>query len=151
MRSVSIAIALATTIVLGLAAGSAVAAPNQAIGDRLDLRIGDQSFPGSTPFHIDHGFLHESGDRSIGLSDFVLDMDGTVLVADFVQRAPAIEPGPSFAQLWFYNFPSGLTGTHVFTRHYFSACDNDAVACDGNRINTPVEVLSVSATVTFTP
>jgi hypothetical protein len=50
-----------------------------------------------------------------------------------------------------YNFPSGLTGTHEFTRHYFDACDNDAVSCDGNRINTPVEVLAVSATVTFTP
>ena len=150
MRSSSIAVALATTLMLGLTAAPAVAAPGQAVGDRLDLRLGDQTFPASTPFHIDHGFLHESGDRSIGLSDFALDMDGTVLVADFVERAPALDSGVSFSELWFYNFPSGLTGTHEFTRHYYQACDNDAVSCDGNRINTPVEVLAVTATVTFT-
>jgi hypothetical protein len=151
MRNRSIAIALVATFLLGLAAAPVMAARDQAVGDRLDLRLGDQSFPASTPVHIDHGFLHETGDRAIGLSDFVLDMDGTVLTADFVQREPALQAGDSFSQLWFYNFPSGLTGTHEFTRHYFNACDNDAISCDGNRINTPVEVLAVSATVTFTP
>jgi hypothetical protein len=151
MRRSSIAFALATMFVLGLTAGPAMAAPRQPVGDRVDLRIGDQTFPASTPFHIDHGFLHETGERAIGLSDFVLDMDGTVLTADFVERAPALDSGVTFSELWFYNFPSGLTGAHTFTRHYFNACDNDAVPCDGNRINTPVEVLAVSATVTFAP
>ena len=37
----------------------------------------------------------------------------------------------------------------MFTRHYFEACNNDTVECDGNRINTPVESFTVSATVTF--
>lgn len=146
-----IAFAMATTFLLALAAAPVMAAQGQAVGDRLDLRLGDQSFPASTPFHIDHGFLHETPDHAIGLSDFVLDMDGTDLVADFVQRDPARDSGVSFSQLWFYNFPSGLTGTHVFTRHYFVACDNDAIPCDGNRINTPVEVQTDTATVTFTP
>ena len=150
MRSASFALALATTIMLGLTVVPAMAAKDQAVGDRIDLRIGDQTFPASTPFHIEHGFLHETGDRAIGRSDFVLDMDGTALAADFVERAPAIESGLSFSEVWIYNFPTGLTGSHEFTRHYFQACDNDEVSCDGNRINTPVEVLTVSATVTFT-
>jgi len=46
---------------------------------------------------------------------------------------------------------AGLTGTHEFTRHYFEACNNDTVPCDGNRINTPVEDFTATAIVTFTP
>ena len=151
MRHLSIALALATTVLLSLfAAPSTAAARDQALGDRLDLRDGNQSFPASTPFHIDHGFAFTIGDNTIGLSDFVLDMDGTPLTADFVRRNP-VGDGITVSKLWYYNFPSGLTGTHEFTRHYFEACDNDTVPCDGNRINTPVEDFTVSAVVTFTP
>jgi hypothetical protein len=149
-RHFSIALVLATTVLLPLFAGPSMAARNQAVGDRLDLRAGDQTFPASTPFHIDHGFAFTIGDNTIGLSDFVLDMDGTPLAADFVQRTP-VGDGITVSKLWFYNFPSGLTGTHEFTRHYFEACNNDTVSCDGNRINTPVEDFTASAVVTFTP
>ena len=77
MRRMPIALALATTLLLGLTAAPSMAAPkNQAVGDRLDLRAGDQTFPASTPFHIDHGFAFTIGDKTIGLSNFVLDMDG---------------------------------------------------------------------------
>ena len=123
--------------------------PPRPVGDRLNLLDGDQTFAASTPFHIDHGFGHEVGDTAIGLSDFMLEMDGTVLTADFVQHGSLGGDGFTFFELWFYNFPAGLTGPHVFIRHYFQACNNDTVLCDGNRINTPVEVLSVPATVTF--
>lgn len=151
MRHTRIALALATTLLLGLTAVPVMAVPNQAVGDRVNLLLGDQSFPASTPFHIDHGFGHEVGDNTIGLSDFVLDMDGTTLTADFVQYGSLGGDGLTFFKLWYYNFPSGLTGIHVFTRHYFEACDNDEVSCDGDRINTPVEFFTVSTTVTFTP
>ena len=151
MRRSTIALALATALILGLTAAPAMAVRNQAVGDRVNLLDGDQTFPASTPFHIDHGFGHEVGDTAIGLSDFMLDMDGTVLNADFIQRGSLGGDGLSFFELWFYNFPSGLTGSHVFTRHYIQACNNDTVPCDGARINTPVETLTVSATVTFTP
>jgi hypothetical protein len=46
MRRLPIALALATTILLGLTAASSMAAPrNQAVGDRLDLRAGDRTSP----------------------------------------------------------------------------------------------------------
>jgi hypothetical protein len=151
MRRPAIAFVMATAVLLGLSAALTFAAPrNQPIGDRIDLRDGDQSFPASTPFHIDHGFVFLVGDRTIGLSTFVLDMDGTPLTADFVRRSP-VGDGATVSEVWYYNFASGLTGTHEFTRHYLQACDNDVVPCDGNRINTPMETLAVSATVTFTP
>ena len=151
MRRLPIALALATICLLGLTVAPSMAAPrNQAVGDRLDLRDGDQDFPASTSFHINHGFLFTIGDRTIGLANFVLDMDGTPLTADFVRWAPAGD-GFTVNEFWYYNFPTGLTGVHTFTRHYFTACDNDAVPCDGNRINTPLETQTNSATVTFTP
>ncbi len=151
MRQLPIALALASTLLLGLSSAPSLAAPgNVPIGDRVDLRDGDQDFPASTPFHIDHGFVFAIGDRTVGLSRLVIDMDGTPLTADFVRRSP-VGDGFTVSELWYYNFPSGLTGTHEFTRHYFQACDNDTVPCDGARINTPVEDLTASATVTFIP
>ena len=151
MRRLPIALVIATTLLLGLtAAPSMAAARNQAVGDRLDLRGGDQAFPASTPFHIDHGFVFAVGEKTIGLHKFVLDMDGTTLSADFVLRS-YVGDGSTISELWYYNFPAGLTGVHEFTRHYFGACDNDAIPCDGNPINTPVETQTNSAVVTFTP
>jgi len=151
MRHLSIALVMSTTLLLGLTAAPSMAAPkDQPVGDRVDLRAGDQDFPASTPFHIDHGFVFTIGDKTIGLTSFVLDMDGTPLTADFIRRAP-VGDGFTVSELWYYNFPAGLTGDHEFTRHYFLACNNDSVPCHGNRINTPVEVLTESAVVTFTP
>jgi len=151
MRRLPIALALATTLLVGLTAAPSMAAPRfQVVGERLDLRLGDQTFPASTPFHIDHGFVFGSGARTIGLDYFVLDMDGTDLTADFIQWS-YVGDGNTVSELWYYNFPAGLTGVHEFTRHYFVACDNINLPCDGNRINTPVEDFTASATVTFAP
>ena len=151
MRRLPIALVVATALLLGLTAAPSVAAPrNQAVGDRLNLLNGDQDFPSSTPFHINHGFGFAIGDRTIGLAKFVLDMDGTDLTADFVRWAPSGD-GFTVNEFWYYNFPAGLTGVHEFTRHYFTPCDNVNVSCDGNRINTPIETFTASAEVTFTP
>jgi hypothetical protein len=151
MRRSPIAFALAITVLLGLTVAPSMAAPtNQAVGDRLNLLDGDQAFPASTPFHINHGFVFTIGDKTVGLANFVLDMDGTDLTADFVRWSP-VGDGFTVNEFWYYNFPAGLTGDHVFTRHYFTACDNIDAPCDGNRINTPVETFTVSAVVTFTP
>jgi hypothetical protein len=153
MRRLPIALALATTLLLGLTAAPSMAAPkDQAIGDRVDLRAGNQTFPASTPFHIDHGFVFTIGDNTIGRSNFVLSMDGTDLTADFIRRSSStVGDGFTVNELWYYNFPVGLTGVHTFTRHYFVACDNIDAPCDGNRINTPIETQTNSAVVTFTP
>jgi hypothetical protein len=107
MRRLPIALALATTFLLGLTAAPSVAAPrHQAVGDRVDLRAGDQTFAASTPFHIDHGFAFLIGDNTIGLDNFVLDMDGTDLTADFIKWSP-VGDGASVSEVWYYNFPAG--------------------------------------------
>jgi hypothetical protein len=151
MRRLPIALALATTLLMGLTATpSAAAARLQPVGERLDLRDGDQDFPASTPFHINHGFLFVSSDNRIGLKNFVLDMDGSPLTADFILWSRV---GGDFTvdEQWYYNFPSGLTGVHEFTRHYLEACDNVVIDCEGNPIHTLMETFTASAVVTFTP
>jgi hypothetical protein len=151
MRRLPITLALATTLLLGLTAAPAIAAPRfQVVGERLDLRAGDQIFPASTPFNIEHGWIFEPSSKVIGLAGFVLDMDGTPLTADYI-RWFHIGDGLTVGEFWFYNFPAGMTGTHEFTRHYFEPCNNISVPCDGNRINTPVETVTLSAVATFAP
>ena len=150
MRRLPIALALVTTILLVLTAAPSLAASKQvAVGDRLNL-ISDTTFPALTPFHINHGFGFEISDNTIGLSNFVLDMDGTPLTADFIRWSPGGD-GVKSVKFWYYNFPAGLADVHTFTRHYFQACDNQDVPCDGARINTPVETLTLDTVVTFTP
>jgi hypothetical protein len=152
MRRIPIALALTTTLLLALTADPAVAAPRfQVVGERLDLRAGEQNFPASVPFHINHGFVFPVGDNKRGLDKFTLDLDGTPLTADYIRRSPIGSDGLTVDEQWYYNFATGLTGAHEFIRHYFTACDNIDVSCDGNRINTPVETFTASAVVTFTP
>jgi hypothetical protein len=139
------------TLLLGLTAAPSMAASRfQVVGERLDLRDGDQTFPASTPFHIDHGWVFEPGNKAVGLAGFVLDVDGTPLTADVIQWSH-VGDGFTAQELWYYNFPAGMTGTHLFTRHYFQPCDNVSVPCDGNRINTAVETFTASAEVIFAP
>lgn len=152
MRRLPVALVLAITVLLVTTVMPSIAAPRfQVVGDRLDLRAGDQSFPASVAFHIDHGFVFNRGDRTIGLSNFVLDVDGTPLTASYVRWSQVGTDGLTVNEQWYYNFPAGMTGTHEFTRHYFNACDDIAVPCDGNRINTPVETFTAAAVVTFSP
>ena len=159
MRRLTVALVLATTLLFGLTASPLLARSDASVptvGDRLDLRLGDQDFPASTPFYIAHGFIIGIDSKASGRYAFVLDLDGTALAPDFfrvseiVSNPNAID-GILAQELWYYNFPDGLTGIHEFTRHYFAPCDNISVSCDGNPINTPVEYFTASAVVTFTP
>jgi hypothetical protein len=150
MRRLPIALALAMTLVLALTVASAMAATkNQPAGDRISLFDGDQSFPASTAFHVDHGFLFENGvvEKAIGKASFALDVDGAPQKFDFAQVTHP--DGFQLSKLWFYNFPAGMTGSHIFTGHWYQACDNDTIPCNGSRMNTVVEVLTETISVDF--
>ena len=150
MRGVPVALALAMTLLLGaVVAPASAASSNQPAGDRISLFDGAQSFAANTAFHVDHGFLFENGvlEKAIGVSVFRLEVDGSPVAANFFQATHV--DGFQLSKLWYFNFPAGKTGVHTFTGHWLSACDNDAVPCGGARINTAVEVQTLSATVTF--
>jgi len=151
MRRVPIALALAMTLILGIGLAPTMAAnKHEPAGDRISLLDGDQSFPANTAFHINHGFCVESSDtpKTIGRLRFDLDVDGVPQGANFfdIERAD----GCTVVKFWYFNFPAGMTGTHVFTGHWYAPCDNDAVPCGGAKLHTVVDDGSLSITVDFT-
>ena len=151
MRRVPIALALAMTLILGLTIAPTMAANKHVpAGDRISLFDGDQSYPASTAFHINHGFCIETPDRSktIGRYQFDLDVDDVPQTANFFDIEQS--DGCTVVKFWYFNFPAGMTGIHVFTGHWFVPCDNDAVPCGNAKMSTAVEDSSQSITVTFT-
>ena len=148
MRRLSIAL-VATTLLVGLATAPVTAATKQPVGSRINLFLGNQAFAASTAFHIDDGFgfADTSTVDAIGKYSFALDVDGGPRAADFIQRSQS--SAFELLELWFFNFASGLTGTHTFTGHFFEPCNGGSVPCNGNRIHTPVETLTLSAIVAF--
>lgn len=148
------------SVMLALLALMIVAAPVSAGGKE---RVGNpilvwgypQSYPAGQPFHIAHGwgFLLPD-DVPLGRYMFLLDMDGTYLAWDFVDRR-ASGGGSNPMWKWVYNFPAGKTGTHTFTGHWLAPC---RLAVEGYGYPgpcptpfEPVEVLTMSSEVTFTP
>ena len=80
MRRLPIALALAMTLILGLTIGPTMAANKHVpAGDRISLFDGDQSYPASTAFHVNHGFCFENGviEHALGRNSFALDIDDT--------------------------------------------------------------------------
>jgi len=93
------------------------------VGERLNLRYGDQKFPAGVPFHITHGWgLSQPGGVN-GLFDFDLEIDGVPVQEDFIDRwADPSGDVVDLERMWVYNFPEGMTGTHYFTLHYYGTC-----------------------------
>ena len=149
MRRVPLALVLSSVLLLGLATAPVAAVTKQPVGSRINLFSGNQTFAASTAFHIDDGwgFIDTSTVDAIGKYSFALDVDGSPRSADFIQRSQT--SAFELLELWFFNFPGGLTGTHTFTGHFLEPCNGGSVPCNGNRIHTPVETLTVAATVTF--
>ncbi len=95
------------------------------VGEKLNLRYGDQRFPAGVPFHIAHGWISTNPKGELGLFDFKLEIDGVPVNEDFVDISA--DPSGDVVDLykgWVYNFPQGMTGTHYFTLHYYGPCDD---------------------------
>jgi hypothetical protein len=140
--------------------GNRVAADTQPVGDRINVLLGfPASYPANTPFHIRHGWgllPHVEA----GIFSFELDVDGVPREEDFVLRF-AVPPGLTglpnviLVRTWVHNFAAGMTGTHTFTGHWIAPCDqaDDVGEYTGpcRTPNEPVEAITRSLTVTFTP
>jgi hypothetical protein len=139
--------ALTSMALLLMVAAPAGATNQQPTGDRINLFLGDQSYPASTPFYLKHGFgLDPRTDGAIGLYTFTLDLDGAARAATF--RTTEYADG-FVIKWWYFNFPNGMTGTHTFVGHHWAPC-GDSIPCNGSLPGTLVEILTLTATVTFT-
>jgi hypothetical protein len=123
-------IALLASAVPVLAEGQEV------VGERINLMVtGNQRYPANQPFHIKHGIIFTpSLDKykyaeALGQWDFKLDVDGQPVQPDYVDHfaygnSPDVDPEEQHwvGFLTVYNFPEGMTGTHIFTAHWIWPC-----------------------------
>jgi hypothetical protein len=121
-------------IALLAAAVPVLAEGQEVVGERINLMVtGNQRYPANQPFHIKHGFgFSPSLDKSIealGQFEFKLEVDGQPVQPDFVDRfaygnSPDVDPEDEHWIMWgtVYNFPEGMTGTHIFTAHWIWPC-----------------------------
>lgn len=104
-------------------------------------------YPAGVPFHIRHGWqgivgvVGPEGIQKLPFSGFDLEMDGSYLTRDFILREIVYDPEldeKRIIQTSVFEFPEGLTGTHTFTGHWYTACKFWEESCDD-----PFEVLEV--------
>ena len=163
MKKVVIAALAALSILL--LGSSAAATTKEEIGPRINVLLGTPTtFPANTPFHIRHGWspTEDFTPPAIGDYSFALDVDGVPRAEDFVIREAIPPPATGFdfdtpiqVRTWVFNFPTGMTGIHTFTGHWFQPC---AAAVEFHAYPGPctspsasVEEETHSLTVTFTP
>jgi hypothetical protein len=139
-------------LMLGLAV-PASAQGQEYVGDRLNLRDGNQNFPAGVPFHIVHGIGYIlPGAETFGLNEVDVEIDGVPVQEDFIDRL--VEhwwDGTTLWNLWVFNFPEGMTGTHIFTLHYYCTCwiYNGIENCPRSERNDLVETGTFEVKVKF--
>lgn len=122
---------LFVVLVALLFATSVLAAEHVPTGDRILLTCpgfycsGTQEYPANTAFHIRHGWidiLPTAGDVP-GQWKFQLDVDGVTIRPSYVMRWTEVVDGvPKLNRSWVYNYPEGMTGSHLFTGHWIMPC-----------------------------
>ncbi len=106
---------------LSLAMPVATAAAGVRVGDRILIRF-DRTFPAGQPFHIAHGWWNPTNIPGVGLFKFSLDVDGSPVSEDFIERSAISGDPDELLWVWVYNFPTGMTGSHSFTGHWTGPC-----------------------------
>ena len=142
----TIVLALATTLLLSLTVAPAMAARKAPTGDRIRLVEEVQTFAPDTPFFIRGGFAPETN-VALAKYRFELDVDGVPWAADFKQIT--VDGPGNITVAWVFNFPAGMTDSHVFTGRFYVPCDDVVSSCEGGHINSVVVTLEQSSTVTF--
>ena len=117
---------LPVTIGVLLAACVMVSAANASpapTGTRISIFGGSQTFPANQPFYFSHFWVVEpSVSGPVGLWTFSLSVDG-VPQHGFVATQVISDPvGTLLFRPFLFNFPHGMTGTHVFAGTFSGPC-----------------------------
>ncbi len=138
----------------------ASAGTDKTVGTSLNLFGGVQTFPAGQPFYMSHGWLLDANTtQALGEYGFSLTVDGVEVKPDFIETLRSVDPvlGTLLFRPYVFNFPQGMTGTHVFAGTFFGPCQG---LVDGGFATGPcssaTKVIPTSAspfttTVTFTP
>lgn len=121
---------------------------------------GVSAFPAGEPFHIAHGFVNAPSfleHQSLGEYQVQVTVDGVEVTPSF--RTTRTTKDPTYGTLvttdYVFNFPDGMTGTHVFGTTYLGPCQGlvDAGYVTGpcDHQNDLTSFGPFFATVTFVP
>ena len=148
-----------STVALGALFAAVASATPALVGARISIFGGaTQTFPAAQPFHFDHGWTTKPNkDDSIGLWAFSLTMDGVPVKPDFIDIRHPEDPvfGRLNHRVYVFNFPTGLTGTHVFGGTWTGPCDEMVAQgfatgpCESPNAVVPASALATTITVTF--
>jgi hypothetical protein len=145
------------TSTVQLMATTPEASGTQELGARIGVFGGaTQTFPAGQPFHFSHGWqVKPDTDGPLGLWAFSLTLDGVQMSPDFIEERQIDDPvfGHLIHRVYVFNFPNGLTGTHVFAGTFWGPCSkmvaeglasgpcatpNAVIAADGFPVTTRV-------------
>ena len=141
-------IAVLFTLAFAAVALPAGATSGEPVGPSINVLLGyPTTFAADTPFNIQHGWGLASNEDAVGKFSFALEVDGAYRKEDFVERT--VTPGDPdlFSRIWAFNFPDGMSGTHVFVGHWYAPCYATAGPCSNP--NEVVEADRHTLTVTF--
>jgi len=157
---------LAALLLLAALAASALvftagasAAGYKTVGYGLPLS-GVSTFPAGQPFHIAHGWVNAPSfleHQSLGEYQILVAVDGTEVKPSFIVTRTSQDPtfGTLVTTDYVFNFPDGMTGTHVFRTTYLGPCQG---LVDGGYVTGPCDKQNdlssfgpFFSTVTFVP
>ena len=125
------------------------------------LNFGTQTFPAGQPFHISHGWAIAAGpdSQALGKYRFSLTVDGVQVRPDFIETIYIADPvlGTILFRPYVFNFPDGMTGTHVFAGTFLGPCQGlvdggfATGPCSNPNEEIPTSGSPFTTTVTFGP
>ena len=155
-----VVLAVAACVMTGLFVTSAGATP-ATVGPQISIFGGPvQTFPAGQPFHVSHRWTTKpSKDGSMGLWRFSLTLDGAPVNPSFIELQQIDDPvfGHVLGRRYVFNYPKGLTGTHVFAGKFTGPCDEMVAQgfatgpCVSPNAVVEAGAFSAGTTVTFAP
>jgi hypothetical protein len=134
-----------------LTAAPVSAQGKETVGERLSIFYsGVQTFPEGTPFYIAHGWILDPTQGPPGKYLFQLEVDGVYREVDYIDISVDRSTTPEFLSRRFvFNFPEGMSGTHIFTGHWLVPCGELSDSC-ANPVQL-IESRTSTVTVKFEP
>lgn len=156
MKKYSLFIAVLLIVaLLSMTTRAVTAAESIRLGDRLSLFGENTTFPAGQPFYIAHGWWNPTNIPGVGLFKFSLDVDGTPVREDFIERSTFSGSPDELLWFWVYNFPDGMTGTHTLTGHWTGPCqglvDMGVIQVTCEKTNEIIESASQTIIIDFVP
>ena len=104
----------------------AFAREKEPIGFRIylnDFNNHAQTILADQPFYISHGWLDITPYSTPGQVTLALEVDGGFVKPTYIERSIEIGDNyPLFDKMYYFNFPEGMTGEHLFELHWIGVC-----------------------------